>query len=415
MPRPRGVQHAVGDGVTSGHRLRQTDPGLAGLLENAVRQHVLPGTRASYSCAVRQFVRFVEARDGAPAFPVQAVWVAAWALFMSFGISVQSLKAYLSALRYEQGCRGFAWDLEGNELVRRVIRYVSRRYGAPRRSIKFPVTVDVLRRIFPRLDGWPNLRLMSHDDRVFAAASAVAVFAFLRGGEFLWSPSSGRPVLLARNVQVKMLGGTKVVAVDIPRPKARWWLGAEAALCLSPSSSSLLDPVWLMEGMRNLGPPQSQGAPAFCMTDGRPLGKAWMLRRTRELVREAGIIFPDHLGALVDVGAASWRSGGACTAKRAGVSDATICHMGRWASNAFLRYTVAVELEELKTAVEKMGVPQGEGALIARVGNALPADADEDVPRVVEEELRRVRQGARRAGGDAQGFPLALGGRRASG
>ena len=89
--------------MTLDHRLRAVNPGLADMLEAAVRNHVLPTTRASYGSAVRQYCRFMEANNGGPDFPVNEVWVSAWALFMALGVSVSSLKAYLSALKYEQG------------------------------------------------------------------------------------------------------------------------------------------------------------------------------------------------------------------------------------------------------------------------------------------------------------------------
>ena len=67
--------------------------------------------------------------------------------------------------------------------------------------------------------------------------------------------------------------------------------------------------------------------------------------------------------------------------------------------------------------MEKMGLPQGEGALLARVGSALPAEVGDAVPLVVSAELHRLRRGARRAGsGPAPGPALFLSGaRRASG
>ena len=295
---------------------------------------------------------------------------------------------------------------------------MAKKYGGPRRTLKFPVTIEVLRKIFPCLPGWPDMRRMCHNDRVFAAASAVGVFGFLRGGEFLWSRGSSRPLLRYEDISIKLVGDVRVVEISIRHPKARWWLRAENALCLSPSSSSLVDPVWLLDSLWRLRSPAGPKAPAFSMEDGSPLAKSWMLRRTRELLEEAGVRFPDHLGARVDVAAASWRAGGACSAKRAGVSDATICHMGRWASNAFLRYTSAVEFEELKNAVARMAVPQGEGALLARVGNALPAEDVEDVPRLVDATLQHLRSGARRTGG-VPGVPpprfARAGARRANG
>ena len=218
MPRPAGVRSAPALGLTGGHQLRSVNPPLADMLEDAVRNHVVPTTRSSYASAVRQFCRFVKAHGGGDAFPVQEVWVCAWALFMALGVSAASLKAYLSALKYEQGARGHPWRLDGSEMVRRVLRYVAKSYGGPRRSIKFPVTVEVLRKVFPHLAGWPSLRSMSHDDRVFAAASAVAVFGFLRGGEFLWSRGSSRPLLMVENVATKHVGGVEVVEREAYRP-----------------------------------------------------------------------------------------------------------------------------------------------------------------------------------------------------
>lgn len=375
---------------------------MADALEACLRDHVLPGTRRSYISAVSRFENFVSRRGGGGAFPADGVWVAAWVLFMALSVSVASLRCYLSALRYEQGRRGMPWTLQGNELVRRAMRYVSRRYGDARKSMKFPVTLEVLRRILPQLPGWPSLRSMCHDDRVFAAASVVAVLGFLRGGEFLFSKGSDRPVLTVSDIVLQHKHGVDMIVVSVRAPKARWWLETESVVCLAPSSAPLLDPVWLVRGMRNLAPVSSGPLdPAFPREDGLPVSKQWMLQKTRRLLELAGICFPDHLGARVDVGAASWRAGGACTAKRAGVSDATICHMGRWASNSFLKYTTAVELSELRDAVDQMGRPQGEGALLARVGRALPAAEEEGPPidQVVRAGVLRLRAGARQASG----------------
>ena len=73
---------------------------LADRLERAMSDHVAPGTAKTYQSVVRRFEVFVRANGGSPAFPVQAVWVAAWVLFASMTVSVPSMRAYLSALRY---------------------------------------------------------------------------------------------------------------------------------------------------------------------------------------------------------------------------------------------------------------------------------------------------------------------------
>ena len=359
MPGKKRVRPAITHGVTADHQIRRADSTIADRLEEAVRGSVQEGTRRSYHSAVVSFDSFVALRGGV-AFPAQSVWVAGWMLFMAMRISIQSLRGYLCALKYEHTCRGLAWKLEGNPTIRAVMRFVRRRYGESKKRLKFPVTLDVLRRILPRLDNWPNLHLMSHCDRVFAAAAVIGVLEFLRGGEFLWSRSSDRPTLQSSDVEVKVVQGIEVVQISVRQPKARWWLASESVLCLSPSAHSSLDPVWLLKGMRSFDSRRQRGGagPAFAMEDGSPLSKKWMLAKMKILVCDAGMSFPDHLGASVDVRAASFRAGGACTAKRAGVSDATICHLGRWASNAFLSYTNVVDFEEVKMAVHKMDGPQ---------------------------------------------------------
>ena len=91
--------------------------------------------------------------------------------------------------------------------------------------------------------------------------------------------------------------------------------------------------------------------------------------------------------------------------------------MGRWASNSFLRYTSAVELAELQGAVRRMGAPQGEGALVAQVGRALPAGEDQEIVDVVRAGVARLQLGARRAaGGQPSGAAIPFSpSRRASG
>ena len=355
MPRRRGVRGVPRTGVTTGHAIAAQAPVLAAMVEEAMRACVVPGTRSSYECAANQFEAFVVAHGG-EAFPVNAVWLAAWVLWAAMDISVPSVKVYLYGVRAEHISRGFDWVLDGNAVVSRAVRFVSRKYGIAAKSIKFPITLDILRRLLAEVPMWPNLGLMSHDDRVFACASVIAVLGFLRGGEFLASSGSSRLLLRASDMVVRALGRARVVEIQVRHPKARWWLASESVCCFSPSASSMLDPVWLLGGMRCLSPFQDGDPrrPAFQLADGSPLAKAWMLSKTRGLMDKAGICFPDHLGAVVNVKAASWRAGGACTAKRAGVSDATICHLGRWASLSWLKYSSAVTVTEMQDAVEKI-------------------------------------------------------------
>ena len=59
---------------------------------------------------------------------------------------------------------------------------------------------------------------------IFAVASVLGVSGFLRGGEFLASTSSDRPVLMRTDVEVRYVGNSLAVIVCLRQPKARWWV-----------------------------------------------------------------------------------------------------------------------------------------------------------------------------------------------
>jgi hypothetical protein len=381
--------------LTSEHPIRGVCPLLADEFEAAVREYVLPRTRQAYASAVRSLTSFSRAYECADVFPLDPITVACWILYAAEDIKISSIKCYLCAFKYEQICRGLPWTIDGNPYVHRALIFATRKFGAAGTSAKFPITMDILRVMFARVPGWPNLSTMSHDHRVFVTASVVAVLGFLRGGEFLVSSGSHRPMLLGGDLKVRCFAGAPALEVVVQQPKARWWLKTSPVTCFSPSPSSLFDPVWLVQSMRQLSPvPMGENDAAFRMSCGRPLSKSWMLKTTRHFLRLANVDFPQHLGK-VDVRAASWRSGGACSAKRAGVSDATIMLMGRWASLAWLRYVRSTTLREVQAAYAKMedanDPNQDELALVGQDAFAVP------IEDALPEELHRLHT-HRRAG-----------------
>ena len=92
------------------------------------------------------------------------------------------------------------------------------------KALKVPISLSTLLSTCKRLPGWPVPRDMSHDDRLFVAASAMAIVCFLRGGEFLSSSGSGRPLLRQRDVVRVFDGPGAPISVNVVQPKSRWWL-----------------------------------------------------------------------------------------------------------------------------------------------------------------------------------------------
>ena len=271
--------------------------------------------------------------------------------FQAMFVKVNSLKMYLSGIRWQHEIGlGHIWTMDGDPYIRKVMRFLKKRYGSNGKAFKVPITLDLVLLMAKHLHGWPDLHKMAHNDRVFLAASVVGVLGFLRGGEFLHSPGSSRPVLL--HEQVVCMSDS--VRVGVVRPKAQWYDLDVPVRCFTPSIDCPLDPVKMVTTMRALTPVALEaGKPAFRMADGKPLSKRVMLKVTGELLAKCGVIFTDSVGRDVPVKASSWRSGGVQTARAAGISDPVIMAMGRWSSIAWERYSVASE-KDLQGAAKRM-------------------------------------------------------------
>ena len=353
MPRPPGVRPRIRAPALASHPMASSFPRLATLLDEAITGHVVPSTLSGYKSAVSSFESFCAAH-GVPAFPVDMLWLCSWLVFSAMSVSVPSLKVYLAGIRFECGSRGLIWAGNGNEFVRRTIRFLKRRYGCVSSRNKVPISISLISKLCPFLPGWPVVHSMSHDDRLWIAASVIATMGFLRGGEFLSSPSSSRPVLRGRHVIEVCSGGLQHVSVAIAQPKSRWWLPFETARCFQAPSGCLLDPVWLLSVYRSLstvalGP----DLPAFRLADGSTLSRNWMVGRTVQLLALADIHVVDSLGAPASVFASSWRAGGVVSAKAAKIGDDVIKILGRWASNAWTSYSSS-SLHDLRFAARSM-------------------------------------------------------------
>jgi hypothetical protein len=199
--------------------MAQADPRLAGLISHGLVNHVLPKTRKDYERYAADYMKFCAARELEP-WPVDAVLLCGWLTVLCRRISMNSVNSYMAALPYAQLLQDSAWPwtLHGNEAVRRTLRYLRHRYPCKKKADKMPVTLGLLRKLAPMLSGWPRLCDMHYDDIVWLTASVVAVAAFLRGGEFLVYPGSGRPMLM------------HALRCLPPRRCRRWRGGCECAI-----------------------------------------------------------------------------------------------------------------------------------------------------------------------------------------
>jgi hypothetical protein len=254
------------------------------------------------------------------------------------------MNSYLAGIRNAHIHAGFEWTLTGNETIRCVRRYVTRPFPSSDTGRKMPISMGILKTILPLLPGWPNTAEMTFEDLVFACASIIGTCGFLRGGEFLFKPGQTRLILRAAHITTRFLRGR--AAVVVMWALATFWLtevlvpffeilGADAAF----------SPVRLWAALQLASPftdaagqPLDPSLPAFHTANGAPLRHDWMMARTSDLLKQAGIELMDARGQITSVKSSSWRAGGVRSAMDANLSEVMIMELGRWKSSAWASY-----------------------------------------------------------------------------
>ena len=352
MPRAKRVRSPALVGLVARDSLLAVDPLSARVVSRALRAYVVPGVASSYATGAQQFVEFCAVR-GLDPWDTTEVVISAFILFLCLRIKVTSLNVYLSGLRFEYINQTGSWPFQSNESLRRVRRYVKRRYPCSKKATKLPISLAVLRVLLPLVPGWPVVSSMRQDDAVFCVGSVIAVVAFMRGGEAFVDVGGDRPVLRAGHVQVRAVGGVQTVVVSIPQPKTRWELDVVEVPCFSGPEAGDFWPLKLWLEYSAAFPASNARCPAFRRSDGSAVSKSFMLERTAALLKQAGIPIIDDQGACSQLRASSWRAGAVRSAISAGLSESVIMELGRWKSTAWRHYLFFSQLD-LQGACLKM-------------------------------------------------------------
>lgn len=323
----------------AGHPLPSLNPVLYRALLEVRGRHHSAATTSSYQSALKSYVEFCEAH-ALSLYPADPGSLSGWMVFSANFLKMSSLRKYVSAVRSAHLDRGFDWAESFTEGPRRTLLGLRRTFGDSSSRHKVPISLSLLLRMVRCLPGFPHPVLMSHLDRLFVASSLIAISGFLRGGEFLHSRRSSRPLLRMCDVKlVSSSGAGPYVELQILAPKARWWEGSAVVRCFGSSGDSPLCPVTWLRAYRALAPfPLDPEGPAFCSERGRALSRDFMVARTTALLEQIGVKFQDLDGREVLPMASSWRAGGVVSAIEAKLPDDVIRACGRWASSAWTSY-----------------------------------------------------------------------------
>lgn len=389
--------------------MAQRFPAVAAHVAKAMVGHVVQQTAKSYASVTRNYEAFCCDFDVEP-YPVDELWLCAWLLRLSSSVKHTSMRVYLAGVQFEHVNNGFCWELRGSEMVRRMLRYIKRVCPVQEEYLKVPISIGLLKRILPLLPGWPCPDRMCHADRLFAAASLIGVGCFLRGGEFLASPNSYRPILPASSIREAMVGDETALVVRVPQPKTSWWLTAVDVPCFAPAEPALavFSPLLWWRAYIRLSPfagsvAFSPECAAFHTASGVPLSRATMVGRTTRLMEQAGVAFVDSMGRKLAVRSASWRAGGVRSAKDAGVAEAEIRALGRWKSSAWVAYLLhtCLDLQGAARSMWRASVVCDDSVRGLRVGDRGAEDVfavgEADVVDSVRQRLRISQMQMRRA------------------
>ena len=173
----------------------------------------------------------------------------------------------------------------------------------------------------------------SHNDRLFWAASCMATYGALRGGEFLFNASlMDRQRLLKKDISWHN-NKSSILNVKLGATKTKFWR-KDVTVRLHKSDSVSCAISALLDYLSRSTVPLSPDSFLFTLANGKPLDRPWMVQRTRAALRSLGI--DDS-----NVRAASWRSGGVTSARAAGATESQMKAIGRWTSEAYTAYLLA--------------------------------------------------------------------------
>ncbi len=234
-----------------------------------------------------------------------------------------TIKVYLAAVRSLHVMMGLPPPSEGCHRLKLAIKCVMGE--CPPRE-KLPITLETMQKMLTVVSN-------SFDDVMFWAAATLAHFGMLRVSEFtagLLGGSTGScmmqdDILFHDDVNgVYMLVRIKTSKTDL--------LNKGVQLCIG---CTLLSVCAHCAMQRYLTERQTCGfgkeLPLFVFRNGMGLTRNLFVKQTRMLLSLVGIndrLYSSH----------SYRVGGATTAAAAGLSDWEIKLMGRWSSDAYLRY-----------------------------------------------------------------------------
>ena len=259
------------------------------------------------------------------------------ALFISHLYSLKyassSVTTYISAISYVHKLAELA-DPTDSPLIVQVLK--GYRKLAPVNDVRLPITLPVLRQLISAFDHTISSR---YQILLKSAMCAIAFFAFLRIGEITASRSEATNLIDVTQLDrlVDDRGISRALQLTICNYKHKK-SGPPFVIYIYPEVTCC--PVqFILNFVSMRGPVRG---PLFCWPDGTPIRRTFFVERLNAALNFCNLDTSLYKAHSFRIGAASWAS-----AK--GFSDSQIRMLGRWKSNAFLRY---IRTPSIKTRLD---------------------------------------------------------------
>lgn len=302
-------------------------PNLEDNVSRYLTKAVAPSTLLSYQSGQRRFLRFCADAGFQPLPLTENVLSLYVAHLASEGLVPQTIKSYLSALRFFHIMAGNGDPFTPGAFPRLqyVIRGIKRASRTPVRP-RLPITPSLLTAIRSQWSATPP----EPDKVMLWAACCMGFFGFMRAGEFTVKSSQDcdtESALSLHDVAVDSHSNPTMVRVHLAQSKTDPFRhGVDIFL---GRTDSALCPVAAVLAYCAIRP--SSAGPFFLFQDGSPLTRDKLVAALRSALVHAGVDVSLYSGH-------SFRVGAATTAAHRGLSEATIKMLGRWESSAYERY-----------------------------------------------------------------------------
>lgn len=282
-----------------------------------VKASLAHSTRKSYLNSFCHYLNFLSSVHSP--FPARSIFVAYYVVALhNQGLAASSVSSRLSAVAFIHKLLSIN-DPTKSFLVQRALQGLKHISGSW--DTRLPITVHILQRLIQTL---PRVTSSHYDLALYSAMFSLCFHAFLRVGEVTFTHKHSQHHILCFGALTFKSDQSFVISMSSYKHSH----GRTHRITIHPSPGSSACPVETMH--RYLSIRGNRPGYLFLSSTGTPVSCsqfASTLQSTLAFCR-----FPSSIKCH------SFRIGAATHAAASGLSDSQIRYLGRWRSNAFLRY-----------------------------------------------------------------------------